>query len=53
MHTVVFKTIKKSEPYKQRVHLIQKAVVEENSDAFVINTDTDNQLSFAVKLFNG
>jgi len=27
--------------------------VEENSDAFVINTDTDNQLSFAVKLLNG
>ena len=27
--------------------------VEENSDAFVINTDTDNQLNFAVKLLNG
>ena len=27
--------------------------VEENSDAFVINTETDNQLKFAVKLFNG
>ena len=27
--------------------------VEESSDAFVINTDTDNQLNFAVKLFNG
>ena len=27
--------------------------VEESSDAFVINTETDNQLTFAVKLFNG
>ena len=27
--------------------------IEENSDAFVINTKTDNQLNFAVKLFNG
>ena len=27
--------------------------VEESSDAFVINTDTDNQLNFAVTLFNG
>ncbi len=27
--------------------------VEESSDAFFINTDTDNQLSFAVKLLNG
>ena len=27
--------------------------VEENSDAFIINTDTDNQLNFAVKLLNG
>jgi len=27
--------------------------IEESSDAFVINTETDNQLSFAVKLFNG
>ena len=27
--------------------------VEESSEAFVINTDTDNQLNFAVKLFNG
>ena len=27
--------------------------VEESSDAFVINTDTDNQLNFAVKLLNG
>ena len=27
--------------------------VEESSDAFVINTETDNQLNFAVKLFNG
>ena len=26
--------------------------IEENSDAFVINTDTDNQLSFALKLLN-
>ena len=27
--------------------------VEEGSDAFAINTETDNQLNFAVKLFNG
>ena len=27
--------------------------VEESSDEFVINTQTDNQLNFAVKLFNG
>jgi len=27
--------------------------IEENSDAFVINTDTDNQLNFALKLLNG
>jgi len=27
--------------------------VEESSDAFFINTDTDNQLDFAVKLLNG
>ena len=27
--------------------------VEEDSDDFVINTDTDNQLNFAVKLLNG
>ena len=27
--------------------------VEESSDAFVINTDTDNQLNFAVELLNG
>ena len=27
--------------------------VEESSDSFVINTDTDNQLNFAVKLLNG
>ena len=27
--------------------------VEESSDAFTINTETDNQLNFAVKLFNG
>ena len=27
--------------------------VEESSDAFVINTETDNQLNFAVKLLNG
>ena len=27
--------------------------VEESSDTFVINTDTDNQLNFAVKLLNG
>jgi len=40
MHTVVFKKIKKSEPYKQRVHLIQKAVVEENSDAGFLLDDS-------------
>ena len=28
-------------------------VEEENSDVFVINTDTDNQLNFALKLLNG
>ena len=27
--------------------------IEESSDAFVINSETDNQLDFAVKLFNG
>ena len=27
--------------------------IEESSDAFVINTETDNQLNFAVKLLNG
>ena len=27
--------------------------IEESSDDFVINTDTDNQLNFAVKLLNG
>ena len=27
--------------------------VEESSDDFAINTDTDNQLNFAVKLLNG
>jgi len=27
--------------------------IEESSDAFVINTDSDNQLNFAVKLLNG
>jgi len=27
--------------------------IEESLDAFVINTETDNQLNFAVKLFNG
>ena len=27
--------------------------IEESSDQFVINTETDNQLNFAVKLFNG
>ena len=27
--------------------------IEESSDAFAINTDTDNQLNFAVKLLNG
>ena len=28
-------------------------VIEEDSDAFAINTESDNQLDFAVKLFNG
>ena len=28
-------------------------VVEEDSDLFRINTETDNQLDFAVKLLNG
>ena len=28
-------------------------VVEEIDDDFVINTETDNQLKYAVKLFNG
>ena len=27
--------------------------IEESSDSFVINTDTDNQLNFALKLLNG
>ena len=27
--------------------------IEESSDTFVINTETDNQLNFAVRLFNG
>tara|TARA_Y100000590_G_scaffold391027_1_gene467314 strand:+ start:1413 stop:2543 length:1131 start_codon:yes stop_codon:yes gene_type:complete len=27
--------------------------IEEDSDEFVINTQTDNQLNFAIKLFNG
>ena len=27
--------------------------IEEDSDEFIINTETDNQLNFAVKLFNG
>ena len=27
--------------------------IEESSDSFVINTETDNQLNFAIKLFNG
>ena len=27
--------------------------IEENSDAFVINSETDNQLNFALKLLNG
>ena len=27
--------------------------IEENSDDFVINTETDNQLNFAIKLLNG
>ena len=29
------------------------AIEEENSDDFAINTEKDNQLNFAVKLFNG
>ena len=28
-------------------------IIEESSDAFVINSNTDNQLNFAVKLLNG
>ena len=28
-------------------------IVEESSDAFRINTETDNQLQFAIKLLNG
>ena len=35
------------------VGVIPDIEVEESSDAFVINTDTDNQLNFAVKLLNG
>ena len=35
------------------VGVIPDIEVEESSDAFVINTETDNQLNFAVKLFNG
>ena len=27
--------------------------IEESSDAFVINSETDNQLNFALKLLNG
>ena len=27
--------------------------IEESSDAFVINSETDNQLNFAIRLFNG
>ena len=35
------------------VGVIPDIEVEESSDAFAINTDTDNQLNFAVKLLNG
>ncbi len=35
------------------VGVVPDIKIEENSDAFVINTETDNQLKFAVKLFNG
>ena len=35
------------------IGIIPDIEVEESSDAFVINTKTDNQLNFAVKLFNG
>ncbi len=35
------------------VGVVPDIEIEENSDAFVINTETDNQLKFAVKLFNG
>ena len=35
----------------KKVKLIRE--IEEESDAFVINTETDNQLNFAVKLLNG
>tara|TARA_B100001123_G_scaffold445785_1_gene598292 strand:+ start:69 stop:1211 length:1143 start_codon:yes stop_codon:yes gene_type:complete len=35
------------------VGIIPDIEVEENSDSFVINTDTDNQLNFALKLLNG
>ena len=35
------------------VGVIPDIEVEESSDAFVINTETDNQLNFAIKLFNG
>tara|TARA_Y100000590_G_scaffold58443_1_gene61759 strand:- start:1018 stop:2148 length:1131 start_codon:yes stop_codon:yes gene_type:complete len=36
-----------------RVGITPDIKIEEDSDAFVINTDTDNQLNFAVKLLNG
>ena len=36
-----------------KVGVIPDIEVEESSDAFAINTDTDNQLNFAVKLLNG
>ena len=28
-------------------------IIEETDDDFVINTDTDNQLNYAIKLLNG
>ena len=40
MHTVVFKKIEKSQPYKQRVHSVQKAVMSENSDAGFLLDDS-------------
>ena len=32
---------------------VSHRVIEEDSDLFRINTETDNQLDFAVKLLNG
>jgi carboxyl-terminal processing protease len=36
-----------------KVGVIPDILVEENSDMFVINSVTDNQLNFAIKLLNG